>query len=420
MRPDILGHRFFSLSLIQKMMAIIIIGLSFYSCATLNSPNYQARIKAVNNLTDQNVLYKVALEDISYEVKIAALNKISDQNIISRLIFESYEPNLCLEALNKITDQNILYKLSMEGSNLNLRIAATNKITDQKLINSLVAESKDYKLRSELINKISDQSTLYTIALNDLSYNVKLAAFNKITDQNLINKLATESKERNLILEAVVKVSDQNTLYKIASENDDYYIRSEALNRINQSYLAKLAVESEELSLRLKVSDMLTNQTELLYVTQNASDPTIREEAFNKLNNNSLDILTREAKDPVLVFSAKIRLERIHWKEVFSGKNSSTIYLGNALKAALLVDEPRPAQYDVIYACNKFIELGDSSIISVMDGLLFKFGNISMAEDYINSGNGYLESSGRSWAYNNGYTVTSGSGSSRSSWGSKK
>jgi hypothetical protein len=55
-----------------------------------------------------------------------------------------------------------------------------------------------------------------------------------------------------------------------------------------------------------------------------------------------------------------------------------------------------------------------------LTGLLAKFGNTSMAEDYINSGNGELESVGRSWAFSHGYTTTKGSGSNRSSWGSKK
>ena len=81
MKPASLKQGILKMGKSLKMMILIVVGFSVYSCATLDSTNYQTRIRAVNKITDQNVLYKVALEDKSYEVKIEAFNKITDQNI---------------------------------------------------------------------------------------------------------------------------------------------------------------------------------------------------------------------------------------------------------------------------------------------------------------------------------------------------
>jgi hypothetical protein len=356
---------------ILKMMILIIIGFSIYSCASLKSTNYQARIRAVNKITDQNILYKVALEDISYEVKIAAFNKITDQNLINRLAIESKEPKLRLEAVNKITDQNILYK----------------------------------------------------VAIEDISYEIKIAAFNKITDQNLINRIAIESKELKLCLEAVNKITDQNILYKVALEDRRDNVIVAAMNRLNKLYpiqLTKLANDFKQLYLKLRAVDLITDQIELMNISQNNDNWDVRKAAFKKLNDNSLDILTREAKDPALALSAKIRLGRISWNETFSGKSSSTETLGHVIGAAAIVDTPQPTSYDVVSACHKFIQLGDASRIPELVFLLNKFGDVSLAEDYMNCGESTLGDAGCKWGKAHGYNCTTGYGSNRVRWGSKK
>jgi hypothetical protein len=310
MTPNFFRQRILSPSQFLKMMILIIIGISIYSCASLNSTNYQSRIRAVNKITDQNTLYKVALEDISYEVKIAAFNKITDQNLINKIAIESKEPKLRIEAVNKITDQN-------------------------------------------------------NVALEDISYEVKI----------------------------------------------------EAMNRLNPSQLTKLASDFKELYLKLRVVDLLTDQIELMNISQNNDNWDVRKAAFKKLNDNSLDILTREAKDNALSLSAKIRLGRISWNEAFSSKKSST--LGTVIGAAALVDTPQPTSDDVVVACHNFIKLGDASRIPELIFLLNKFGDVSLAEDYMNCGESSLEDAGCTWGRSHGYTCTTGYGSNRVRWGSK-
>ena len=311
MKPNLLRQRSLGPSQFLKMIALIIIGFSIYSCAT-NSANYQARIRAVNKITDQNILYKVALEDPSYEVKIVAINKITDQNLLNKLAIESEEPKIGLEAVRKITDQDILYKVALEGG---------------------------------------------------------------------------------------------------------YDIRVAAMNKLSPSQLAKLASDFKELNLKLKAVDLLTDQIELTNIAQNNDNWDVRKAAFKKLDDNSLDILTREAEDPAIALSAQIRLGRISWNEAFSGKDIS---LNHVVGAAAIVDTPKPTSYSVVSACHNFIRLGDASRIPELIYLLNTYGDVSLAEDYMNCGESTLEDAGCKWGRAHGYTCTTGYGSNRVRWGSKK
>jgi hypothetical protein len=316
MTPDSLRQRILSPSQFLKMMALIIIGFSIYSCASLNSTKYQTRIRAVNKVKDQNTLYKVALEDTSYEVKIAAFNKITDQNLINRLAIESKEPELRLEAVNKVTDQNILYK--------------------------------------------------------------------------------------------------------VALDDDDVSVTGVALGKLSQGLLAKLTTESKEVTLRLRAIYYLSDQIELMSISQNNDEWVVRKAAFMQLNDNSLDILTREAKDPALILSANIRLKRISWSDAFSGTGSSTGKLGDVIGAAGLVDFPQPTSSDVVSACHKYIRQGDASRIPELINLLNRFGDVTLAEDYMNCGESTLSDAGCAWGRAHGYSCTTGFGSNRVRWGSGK
>ena len=55
---------------------------------------------------------------------------------------------------------------------------------------------------------------------------------------------------------------------------------------------------------------------------------------------------------------------------------------------------------------------------SPLNDLLMKYGDKSMAEDYINSGSKELHEGGAAWARANGYSIRAGPGSHRVGWGS--
>ncbi|MFZ0473387.1 MAG: hypothetical protein WAL94_12290 [Bacteroidales bacterium] len=437
---------FFDFKEIGNVLLMTCLTLAFYSCASLTSPDYTKRIQAVNKLTDQNTLYKVASTDSNLEVRIAALNRISDQNILYKMAMEEKDPKvrliafngisdqnlinnlavmstdkeLQLSAITKVTDQDILHKIALKNMLTEVRMAAFNRITDQNIINNLAVASPDAKMRLKAIATVSDQDLLYRIVLDDPNTEIKMTALGRISDQVIIKKFALESKYENIRLVAIHNLTDEDALYKIALGNNSPIIREAAMNRLKPEMLAKLATDFSDIELKLGVIALLNDQAELMKITLNNNDWTVRQAAFRKLNDNSLQSMISEGKDPAVILASRIRLGLVTWNEAFSVETNTKGDLGNVIGAAALVDLPKPTSYDVVEACHNFIKRGDASRIPELISLLNRFGDVSLAEDYLNCGNEKLYSAGADWGRAHGYDIGEGYGSHRVQWGEKR
>jgi hypothetical protein len=336
-KPGMSGAKGFS-----NLISFIFIAILLNGCASLTSKNYASRMRAVNKIDDQNILYKVVIDDSNPYVKLTALNRISDQEL------------------------------------------------------------------------------LYKVVLEEDDKEVKQAAFNKIKDQELINRLAIESRDEGISLDAVRKVTDQDVLYNVALQHPSNEILSVVLERCEPGNISKLMKESIGQTLKLRIVELLRDQEQLINIAIDNDDWAVRQAAFGKLDKSSLDVITREAKDPAYVLAANIRLGRTDWKEAFSVKSTSAGKLGDVIGAAALVEDPQPTSNDVVAACHNFIRLGDSSRIPELINLLNRFGDVSLAEDYINCGQDQLYAAGASWGSAHGYSISTGNGSHRVQWGEKK
>jgi hypothetical protein len=325
-----------------RLVPLIFIVLLFNSCASLTSTNYASRIRAVNKITDQNILLKVVIDDSNPYVQLAAVNRIADQDLLYRVVMDT--------------------------------------------------EDKE----------------------------VRRAAFSKISDRDLINKLATESSDWEIRLSSIEKVTDQNILYKIVLQNPPNKELAAAVEKCESENISKFINESIGQELKLRIIGFLKDQKQLTDIAIDNDDWKVRQAAFGKLDESSLDIITREAKDPASVLAANIRLGRTNWKEAFSFKSNTAGKLGDVIGAAALVDDPQPTSYDVVAACHNFIRLGDSSRIPELINLLNRFGDVSLAEDYINCGHDQLYEAGAKWGSEHGYAISTGNGSHRVQWGEKK
>ena len=61
--------------------------------------------------------------------------------------------------------------------------------------------------------------------------------------------------------------------------------------------------------------------------------------------------------------------------------------------------------------------MGDESSIPELSSLLMRFGDKTLAEDYLNCGNGRLADAAAAWGREHGLNVKTGAGSHRVQWG---
>lgn len=402
------------------------------------SEDSKIRLMALNKVTNQDILFNVASNEENFEVKLAAFNKITDQKLINSLASDSEDSKLCLIALNKVSDQNLIIRLALnEKKDLELRRMAIQKITDQNILYKMVLKYDTYyiddvpeKVRGEAFNRITDQ-----ILINKLAVEIKGSfgkmAVNKVIDQDILYRIAIdENKPEVSRIAAINKITDKNMLYSISKivchtarigynlKDMDNDIKVNLLNRLTPGQLVNLVGESVILEQKLYAVNLLNDQTLLMNISQNNNNLNVRQTAFMKLNDNSLEIISRVAKEPSIILAANIRLGRIDWKNAFSGNSKGN--LGVVIGAAALVDNPKPTSWDVILACHNFIKLGDTSRIPELIELLYRYGDIALTEDYLNCGNEDLHTAGNSWAIRHDYDVKSGYGSNRVRWGEGK
>jgi hypothetical protein len=81
---------------------------------------------------------------------------------------------------------------------------------------------------------------------------------------------------------------------------------------------------------------------------------------------------------------------------------------------AVLQNENNNIRYSVVMA---LIKLGDKSIEPNLISALYEFGNVEMANIYLNCGNDQLSSAAITWGENNGYHLIVGGSSSGPTWG---
>jgi len=117
-----------------------------------------------------------------------------------------------------------------------------------------------------------------------------------------------------------------------------------------------------------------------------------------------------------LQVAANIVLKRTTWENEFS--NQSSAYLGSVIGAAALVDSPKPTSASVVSACHTYIRRGETARIPELRDLLLRYGDKSLAEDYLNCGNSRLHDAAVEWSQKRGFRIGSGYGSNRVTWGS--
>ena len=91
---------------------------------------------AVEKLSDQSALVDVAKTDIDAAVSKAAVNKLTEQTLLLDVV--NAGKNTCwitrLDAINRLTDQELITKLAIDSSEWSVRQAAVNKLTDKAVL----------------------------------------------------------------------------------------------------------------------------------------------------------------------------------------------------------------------------------------------------------------------------------------------
>ncbi|GAM11659.1 hypothetical protein OR1_03975 [Geobacter sp. OR-1] len=301
-----------------------------------------------------------------------------------------------LSFLNSPSDQAILAKIAIEDDIWVVAEAALKKLTDQTLIFKVAVEAKISWVSETAVKMLTDQAQIAKIAIEGKNENIRVTAANELENQAILAKISIETPDIRVRCVTIGKLTDQELLAKIVKEEKDSAVRRAAITAMtDQAILSKVAME-------------------------NNGKWDTRKLAFSKLDNEHLNMLAAKSTDDAIRLAALVRLKLKTWDEIFEPSQISSYKLGDVLGAVALVDKPSPTSASVVAACHTYIKQGDESRIPELRDLLIRFGDKSLAEDYLNCGHAALHTAAEEWGRSHGYSINTGSGSHRVRWGESR
>jgi|GEM_PF-1948089 len=144
-----------------------------------------------------------------------------------------------------------------------------------------------------------------------------------------------------------------------------------------------------------------------------------QEVARNKYGLTPTEIIQLPLFEREIVILAELLNDAGNWRDESRGryrynemKRSDQRQVINALVRRIVSDSSRRTRLLLVA-----IKLGFPKSEEKLNDLLKLYGDLPMVEDYLNSGSWQLRQGAESWAMRQGYTISSGHGSHRASWG---
>lgn len=189
--------------------------------------------------------------------------------------------------------------------------------------------------------------------------------------------------------------------------------------------LLTLALEGEFDVLRTAAAQRLNDPAALEQAALRGRDREVLKILLVKLEDKAmLNRIAAASDERALRLAAAQKAGAKSWQEIFNAataKSATVEMLSDALAAVSLFPTVQPeAVNGVQHACLDLIRRGNESRIPEMVDLLEGYGDKTLAEDYLNCGQPDLDTASREWARRRGYSVGSGVGSHRATWGSGK
>jgi hypothetical protein len=152
------------------------------------------RVRAVERLTAQGLLCRIAHEDPWIGVRAAAVRRIFDQDALSEFARDRH-PDIREAAVRNLDDQSLLAAIFRADDVIQVRHAALKGLTDQAALSEIALTSSDGYARKVAVERLSDGVALARIVKSRGDAVTRLAAVRKLTDPVILEELARNEGE---------------------------------------------------------------------------------------------------------------------------------------------------------------------------------------------------------------------------------
>lgn len=140
-------------------------------------------------------------------------------------------------------------------------------------------------------------------------------------------------------------------------------------------------------------------------VMSSIGDDDLKIEAYRLLDNNYLYLLNYQKENPAVSIASEISLGLSSWHEKFRQADLDTTAAHNIIEASIFVKNPKIYAYDIKDFCTKNISKGNIRMKNILIKLLNRYGDIGLANLYLNCNYRPLEEAAAKWGSHNGYKL---------------
>ena len=116
----------------------------------LDSSDPSERFQALQSVTNQTMLAKVALVDKDPDVRRTAVEKLTDPSVLARVVLNDTDTGIREAAVWRITDQAV----ALQDTQLDIREAAVWRLTNRTALAKVAAEAKDVAISNAVVRKL--------------------------------------------------------------------------------------------------------------------------------------------------------------------------------------------------------------------------------------------------------------------------
>ena len=167
-------------------------------------------------------LFKPAWQSDNQEKAIKAIEKISNENILKKIVTEAIHHDIRYAAINKINDETFLKEAISKDKKL-LWIEVVEKITDETFLKKIVLKHWSNYICEIAIKKITDMEFLKEVALNDKddwyedkNHRLAVIAVGMLTNDTYLKEIITKGRDRKVRKLALAKINDIRCLKDVS------------------------------------------------------------------------------------------------------------------------------------------------------------------------------------------------------------
>lgn len=265
-------------------------------------------LAAVDAVSSQKKLKKIAQTADSFTVRKKAVSKITDKEILSRIYSEDgfnktvvcalFQVTTLVQAVKEMTRTDMLSDVIFKSSDTKAGVAAVSKLPGDFDFGRIIQKSRDTDVARAALNRCSDMSVIKKTVLQGVS-ELRLDALALCRDEALLEEIAIQSKDRIIGEEAVNRIKDIERLMAIVLKSDDYMIQRAALENVKDNSIVRSIILDGRYSsyIRSCALDRFDEDPGVLAETLDATgDETIMMDCYIKLGLEEIrarDLLER-------------------------------------------------------------------------------------------------------------------------------